>query len=403
MYRTPFRDDQQLVREPPTLVSVDRGNGSLVGVTQRGARGPLIGFACPAATARPSDRAYDETQRRADEISITFPVQRHGEIVQETYLLNPAPEDLACSDLASVGDVEFATPIYVAQHLAVIGMLVGPEVQHVELIFGCPFSCWGDEALKSELREALRGLHRFTLNGVSRSIYLTPYLLPQPIMAAANLIVPGGVPNPALADTLVGIIDIGTGTDDYALVRGFRTESGRAGGDSGTRGLAWACEELWKRLKHDERFPLLRREPFPGAHAMLPVLDTSRFRYGGELVHVATHVDGVLRDLAERTIRDRFSDHVWGKRWREIAVIGGASGGTARLWPYLTAGVRDEWRPKLQLIEPAIQALHPDPLGRGTAVYAVAAGGYYAMLARKAMQRVAVPSRGGVVQTKGEA
>jgi hypothetical protein len=48
---------------------------------------------------------------------------------------------------------------------------------------------------------------------------------------------------------------------------------------------------------------------------------------------------------------------VWGKRWREIAVIGGASGGTARLWPYLTEGVRDEWRSKLQLIEPAVQPL----------------------------------------------
>jgi hypothetical protein len=86
----------------------------------------------------------------------------------------------------------------------------------------------------------------------------------------------------------------GTGTDDYALVRGFRAESGRAGGDSGTRGLAWACEELWKRLKRDERFAF--------------------------------------------TEVSRFSDHVWGKRWREIAIIGGASGGTARLWPYLTEG-----------------------------------------------------------------
>jgi hypothetical protein len=165
MYRTPFCDDQQLVREPPTLVSVDRGNGSLVGVTQRGARGPLLGLACPAATARPPDRAYDESQRRADEISITIPVQRRGDIVPETYVLNPAPEDLASSDLASVGDVELATPVYVAQHLAVIGMLVGPEVQHIELVFGCPFSCWSDEGLKTELREALRGLHRFTLNG----------------------------------------------------------------------------------------------------------------------------------------------------------------------------------------------------------------------------------------------
>jgi hypothetical protein len=130
---------------------------------------------------------------------------------------------------------------------------------------------------------------------------------------------------------------------------------------------------------------------------MLPVLDTSRFRYGGELVHVATQVDGVLHDLAERTIRDRFSDHVWGKRWREIAIIGGASGGTARLWPYLTEGVRDEWRPKLQLIEPAVQAIRLDLLGRGTAVYAVAAGGYYAMLARKSLQCVGVSSRGSAV------
>lgn len=401
MYRTPLRDDPQLVHEPATLVAVDRGNGSLVGVTQRSARSPLIGLAYPAATARPADRAYDETQRRADEIRISIAVQRRGDIVQETYLLNPAPEDMASSDLASVGDVEFATPVYVAQHLAMIGMLVGSEVQHVELVFGCPFSCWADESLKTELREALRGQHRFTLNGVSRSIYLTPYLLPQPIMAAANLIVPGGVPNPALEEKLVGIIDIGAGTDDYALVRGFRTESGRAGGDSGTRGLAWACEELWKRLKHDERFPLLRREPFPGAHALLQVLDTSRFRYGGELVHVAPQVDSVLRDLAERTIRDRFSDHVWGKRWRDIAVIGGASGGTARLWPYITAGIRDEWRPKLQLIEPAVQAIRPDPLGRGTAVYGVAAGGYYAMLARKALQRVGGAARGNTAQTTG--
>ena len=151
----------------------------------------------------------------------------------------------------------------------------------VEMVFGCPFRCWSDEALKTELREALRGLHRFTMNGVSRSIYLTPYLLPQPIMAAANLIVPGGIPDPALAETLVGIIDIGTGIDDYALVRGFRTESGRAGGYSGTRGLAWACEELWKRLKKDDRFPLLQRAPFPGTHGLLLVLDTNRFRLWG--------------------------------------------------------------------------------------------------------------------------
>src|SRR5262245_37166174 len=108
MYRTPFRDDQQLVREPPTLVAVDRGNGSLVGGTPRGVRSPLIGFACPAATARPADRAYDEAQRRTDEISISIPLQRQGDILQETYLLNPAPHNLASSDLASVGDVEFA-------------------------------------------------------------------------------------------------------------------------------------------------------------------------------------------------------------------------------------------------------------------------------------------------------
>jgi len=44
MYRNPFRDDQQLVREPRILVAVERGNGSLVGVTQRGARDPLIGL-----------------------------------------------------------------------------------------------------------------------------------------------------------------------------------------------------------------------------------------------------------------------------------------------------------------------------------------------------------------------
>lgn len=154
MYRTPFQDDQRLSQEPPTLVAVDRGNGSLVGVTQRNGRVPLLGFACPAVTGRPDDRAFDEAQHRDDEIVMTITVPRRGDLFQETYILNPAPEDLASSDLASVGDVEFATPVYVAQHLAVIGTLVEPDVRHVELVFGCPFSCWGDEHLKTALKES---------------------------------------------------------------------------------------------------------------------------------------------------------------------------------------------------------------------------------------------------------
>lgn len=385
MYRTPYTDAQGYDQRPAHLVSLDRGNGSLVGVTRQRLHTPLVGVALPAAVALPARRAFDASGEQSQEIAITLDTLRgEGQIVTESYVLNP--ERLADS-IVGVGDVELGSPIYVAQHLALVGLLTPPTVNHVEAVIGVPFNVWDDKPFLEQLRQALRGLHHFTLRGVERFIYLSPILLPQPVMAVGCLTVPEGIPDTSLLGALVGILDPGTGTDDTVLVRGFKAEAGRSGVDFGTRALAEACEVLWARLREDARFPLLRRVPSPGTHALLALLDAKVYEYEGVPCDIGDHVAAVLHGLAERIAKNTFSTAVWGNRIAEIAAIGVASGGGEKIWPYLAEFVEPAWRRKLQLLQPVVVPLTPDPFGRSTAVYAVAAGGYYTRVAQLTLQQ----------------
>jgi hypothetical protein len=374
-YSTPYSDDQGLALQPAHLVSVDRGNGSHVAVTRRPGSATLWGLAVPAATVRPRSRSYEAgAQTSSQALVLTLPVRRDGVIRQATYIINPLPEELGADDLGGIGDVELGTDVYVAQHLALVGAVIPSGVQHVEMVFGCPLSVWHDKVLCTQLGSAVRGLHRFTLNGEERTLFITPRLLPQPIMAAGNLLCPDGLPNRELLDALIGIIDVGSGTDDWALLRGFKTERGEAGGGSGTRGLVGAGVRLWETLKADgERFGRLARLPLPSPHALLRMLETGTLDYHGRMVDVRGEVREELRRLAEQIKNNLFNDVMWGKR--PIRVVGCVAGGTAMIYEHLRAFL-PEWHDRLVLVEPPVTALRPDERGRGTTVYGVAAGGY---------------------------
>jgi hypothetical protein len=385
-YHTPYHDEDGLALLPPHLVCVDRGNGSHVAVTRYVGEHQLRGLAIPAATTRPQGRSFEGAgggQRH--DLVITLPVPRDGKMGEATYVLNPPWDELGDDNLSGIGDVELGTEVYVAQHLALVGAISPPDVRHVELIFGCPLSVWHDKVLCAELVASLRGLHRFTLDGVARELFLTPRLLPQPIMAAGNLLCPNGIPNRSLLDALIGILDVGSGTDDWALLRGFKTEGGQVGGGSGTRGLVSAGVRLWETLQAEgTRFPRLARLPMPTPHVLLRMLDTGQLDYQGQPVDIRAEVREELRRLAERIKNNLWSDVMWGKR--PIRLVGCVAGGTAKIYEHLRAFL-PEWHDRLLLIEPEVVTLLPDPLHRGTTVYGVAAGGYSIATYQQALVR----------------
>jgi hypothetical protein len=241
-------------RSPSLLITADIGN-----VNTKFRRGGEQWTSIPSLVRVPGKAGYSFTDTSAPR-PFTYHDGPAG-IAPVSYVVGQDAQRVGVNDLSFVGSAELRvrSDAYLLLHLYALLASLPAGVTTATVMFagGLPIEDYGNESVKTILKERLRGTHRLRWGDAEYTITIDKILLvPQPIGAIATLLYTpeGRVHANGTMLRQRFALDIGGGTTDYTGRRGLDLIPGTEGGVA--LGAMTAAEIAVHRIR--ERYQRLR-------------------------------------------------------------------------------------------------------------------------------------------------